>query len=543
MTTTYKGLTVLTPDPTGDGGLLLQNNLKALADRIPGTTTTSRAPTTTDDLAHGFYPFWHWIDSGTSKVYHCVSNTNNAAIWKEGGAVLPNNSAGYLQNNGSGTLSWSTPSNGLPSNSAGYLKNNGAGSLSWSAVDAFPANAAGYLKNNGTGTITWSAVDSNPKKTVEQHNDQYNVSLADHGKIISTAPVSVDPITYTLPEIDSTTVGTFFTFYKAEGLLLVEPQEGDTIAGEESLQANGTGVSITVVQVSDTEWAVIGQRGNWLNTGIDAQVTPVQDGQPAIHEVHRFSAVSIAGGSAVLTFQPGNIDVTVSAGEDWQSEIDSMVGPYAIQFSSDAENFYVEYLADYNSHTLLGVNYAGVEIPVAPSCQTYPGEEGVSNAYTNVYLNGATTGQIDVTVDGNTSQYSCSGGDYTINHASWEAPTVSVGINSSDPSRKAYSGTPERAVQTAAQSGQNEIQNIVITGATGGTYIVGFGGGSYTGEIEYTGGASALQTGIQTYWPDQPSSISVSGTGTEIDPYVVEFNNQLAGQDIATMSINTAGLT
>lgn len=87
-----------------------------------------------------------------------------------GGAALPADAAGFLQNDGAGALSWGTPAGGggtaLPANAAGSLVNDGAGTLSWvdhltqAEADAryprSPANAAGALVNDGSGGLSWS---------------------------------------------------------------------------------------------------------------------------------------------------------------------------------------------------------------------------------------------------------------------------------------------------------------------------------------------------------------------------------------------------
>jgi len=76
--------------------------------------------------------------------------------------ILPANASGYLNNNGSGTLAWSTPSGGssLPPDAAGFLENDGAGSLSWnpSAGSSLPTpDAEGWLRNDGSGGLSWDA--------------------------------------------------------------------------------------------------------------------------------------------------------------------------------------------------------------------------------------------------------------------------------------------------------------------------------------------------------------------------------------------------
>jgi len=51
-----------------------------------------------------------------------------------GGSSLPADAAGWLENDGAGTLSWSTPPSTLPSAAEGYLFNDGADALSWEAI-------------------------------------------------------------------------------------------------------------------------------------------------------------------------------------------------------------------------------------------------------------------------------------------------------------------------------------------------------------------------------------------------------------------------
>jgi len=61
-----------------------------------------------------------------------------------GGSSLPADAAGWLENDGAGTLSWSTPSSGssLPADAKGFLFDDGAGALSWINL---PQNAMEYI--------------------------------------------------------------------------------------------------------------------------------------------------------------------------------------------------------------------------------------------------------------------------------------------------------------------------------------------------------------------------------------------------------------
>ena len=81
-TTNYKGLEVLTPDPVGDGGLLINDNFKNLADRIgPSNYSSNRAPVATDDLNSGYYAGSRWLNTSNSTEYICLSNSVGAATW------------------------------------------------------------------------------------------------------------------------------------------------------------------------------------------------------------------------------------------------------------------------------------------------------------------------------------------------------------------------------------------------------------------------------------------------------------------------------
>jgi len=76
--------------------------------------------------------------------------------------ILPASSAGWLEDDGAGSLSWSTPSGGgsLPADAPGVLENDGAGSLSWNATfSTLPADTEGWLRNDGTGTLTWDFIN------------------------------------------------------------------------------------------------------------------------------------------------------------------------------------------------------------------------------------------------------------------------------------------------------------------------------------------------------------------------------------------------
>ncbi len=90
MTTTYK--TIQTITTTGDGGQLLMTDLEALADAAGMTYTQAGAPTTANDLSHGYAVWDRWQDTTTGNLWVCASNSNGAAVWKQiggGGLASP----------------------------------------------------------------------------------------------------------------------------------------------------------------------------------------------------------------------------------------------------------------------------------------------------------------------------------------------------------------------------------------------------------------------------------------------------------------------
>lgn len=84
--TAYRGLQVLTPDPIGDGGLAIQNDLKALVDWSPKSVWAQSAdPTIDDDETEDFFPGSIWFRTNTTppKLFVCRSSATDAAVWKQ----------------------------------------------------------------------------------------------------------------------------------------------------------------------------------------------------------------------------------------------------------------------------------------------------------------------------------------------------------------------------------------------------------------------------------------------------------------------------
>lgn len=84
----YKGLEILTPDPTGAGGLAIQTNEKKLADRTGPVVVLASAPDANDDSADTggngkLYVWSKWFDTAALTIYVCVDDTPTAAVWLE----------------------------------------------------------------------------------------------------------------------------------------------------------------------------------------------------------------------------------------------------------------------------------------------------------------------------------------------------------------------------------------------------------------------------------------------------------------------------
>jgi|GEM_PF-6286646 len=80
----YRGLQVVSPDPTGEGGLAIQNDLKDLVDWHPKSVWAQTAdPTASDDESADFFPGSLWLrtDVTPPKLFVCRSNSPGAAVW------------------------------------------------------------------------------------------------------------------------------------------------------------------------------------------------------------------------------------------------------------------------------------------------------------------------------------------------------------------------------------------------------------------------------------------------------------------------------
>jgi hypothetical protein len=80
----YRGLQVVSPDPTGNGGLAIQNNLKQIVDWNPkGVWGQTASPTLSNDNTQEYFPGSLWLrtDTTPSQLFVCKSSATGAASW------------------------------------------------------------------------------------------------------------------------------------------------------------------------------------------------------------------------------------------------------------------------------------------------------------------------------------------------------------------------------------------------------------------------------------------------------------------------------
>lgn len=83
-TQAYKSIQILDPAPTGAGGLLIQNNMIALADSVGMTHTHDTDPTVDCDAAHGYTKWDWWLNTADNSIWLAVDvTTEGAAVWRQ----------------------------------------------------------------------------------------------------------------------------------------------------------------------------------------------------------------------------------------------------------------------------------------------------------------------------------------------------------------------------------------------------------------------------------------------------------------------------
>ena len=167
--TNYRGLQVVTPDPTGDGGLAIQNDFKNLVQWNPKSSwNNTTSPTANDDSGDDFYPgsLWSRTNTTPAQLFLCIDSTPSAAVWipiflssnAANGTLLIGNGTGFsratltgsvnqvIVTNSSGGITLTLPQ-GIATTSAPRFAYLGIGAAGDPAVGI---NVAGTISSSGT---------------------------------------------------------------------------------------------------------------------------------------------------------------------------------------------------------------------------------------------------------------------------------------------------------------------------------------------------------------------------------------------------------
>ncbi|MEX1027809.1 MAG: PPC domain-containing protein [Candidatus Paceibacterota bacterium] len=88
---------------------------------------------------------------------------------------------------------------------------------------------------------------------------------------------------------------------------------------------------------------------------------------------------------------------------------------------------------------------------------------------------------------------------------------------------------------------QNEVQQVVLPTATGGSWTLDFDGQS-TAAIGYGATAAEMQSALEDLSNLATGDVSVSGAGTDASPYLVTFQGELANSDVAQLTADGSQL-
>jgi hypothetical protein len=102
-------------------------------------------------------------------------------------------------------------------------------------------------------------------------------------------------------------------------------------------------------------------------------------------------------------------------------------------------------------------------------------------------------------------------------------------------------GSISTLLQGNTPNQRNEIQRIIVN-ASGGTFTLTFDGQT-TGNISVGATAGDLQTALEGLSNIDPGDVSVSGAGTSVAPYLVEFEGQYAATNVPQLTGSVGGLT
>jgi RHS repeat-associated protein len=100
----------------------------------------------------------------------------------------------------------------------------------------------------------------------------------------------------------------------------------------------------------------------------------------------------------------------------------------------------------------------------------------------------------------------------------------------------------DRGTQSLETTGANDVQQVVIN-ATGGTFALIDGWSDKTTPLAYNASAVQVQAAVQALREFAYSQITVTGSGTQSNPYLITFAGALAGQYVPQFTADSSQLT
>lgn len=212
MTANYKGLTVISPDPSGAGGLLIHNAIKALADRAAKNNLTAvDPPSANDDSGDNYDVGSLWLTAST--LYVCTDATLTSASWRS----IASDSVEVI---GLRLLSGAIPS--VDWGDRQLIDSANDISIDWTAYQLFIAGnpvmqwGSGYLYDINTDlSLSWmarTAHDSDEIVSIDWDNRQLKIGGDESvdwalGHLVNgSSIIAVDWVSYLLNRIHSSTV-------------------------------------------------------------------------------------------------------------------------------------------------------------------------------------------------------------------------------------------------------------------------------------------------------------------------------------------------
>ncbi|MFM7167293.1 MAG: hypothetical protein ACKO3T_18790 [Planctomycetaceae bacterium] len=236
--TAYRGLQVLTPDPAGDGGLAIQNDLKALVDWSPKSVWAQSAdPTVDDDETEDFFPGSFWLRTNTTpqKLFVCRNSSTGAAVWQQILLQIAQDSAPKL---------------------GGDLDINGKQIISSSNADiVVKPNGSGNVGLDTTSPNTLLQVAGPIATAITTKTSNYSVSSTDS---VVLCDATGGALTVTLPSAAGIS-GRQYSVKRTSGgtnAVTIATQSGETIDGAATRSLAAQYQSATVVSDGANWWVV-----------------------------------------------------------------------------------------------------------------------------------------------------------------------------------------------------------------------------------------------------------------------------------------------